>query len=69
MIIQLKNGDSVVEIEEFNQAENGGEGITYTLYYYPQGLSEDFDLNSLESFDSLKEAIKKAKKLLKPKIT
>ena len=63
-ILRFEKDKYVIEIESFNQKQNGGTGITYTLYPYPYGLSEDFDVNNVESFEDLQEAIKKAKEIL-----
>ena len=62
--LHFSKGKSVVEIEPFNQKENGGKGITYTLYYYPNGLGEDYDIAACETFDAMKEAIEAAKRIL-----
>ena len=63
--VRFSKGKSVVEIEPFDQKENGGKGITYTLYYYPNGLWEDYDMNACETFDTMKEAIEAAKRILR----
>ena len=63
-ILRFKRDKYTIEIEPFKQEENGRTGTTYTLYPYPHGLSEDFDINSVESFDDVQEAIKRAKKIL-----
>ena len=64
-MVRFSKGKSVVEIEPFNQKENGGKGITYTLYYYPNGLSEDYDMGACETFDTMKAAIDAAKRILR----
>lgn len=43
-----------IEIEEFDQAENGGEGITYTSYVYA-GDRVDYIHKYLMSADSSEE--------------
>ncbi len=63
-ILRFEKDKYIIEIESFNQRENGGTGTTYTLYPYPHGLFKDFDINNVESFDDLRKAIKKAKKIL-----
>lgn len=63
-ILRFEKDKYVIEIEPFNQKQNGGTGITYTLYPYPYGLSEDFDVDNVESFEDLQKAIKKAKEIL-----
>lgn len=63
-MVRFSKGKSVVEIEPFNQKENGGKGITYTLYHYPNGLGEDYDIAACETFDTMKEAIEVAKRIL-----
>lgn len=43
-----------IEIDEFDQAENGGEGITYTSYVY-EGDSNDYIYKYLMSHESAKK--------------
>ncbi len=64
-MVRFSKGKSVVEIEPFNQKENGGKGITYTLYHYPNGLGEDYDIAACETFDTTKEAIDAAQRILR----
>ena len=62
--MRFEHGESAVEIEEFDQKENGGQGVTYTIYYYPDRLTRDYDLDKCESFDMLSKAIEKTMLLL-----
>ena len=62
-MITLKTETKIIQIEKFNQLEHSrNDVITYTLYYYPDGLEEDFTYS--ESFENLPLAIDKGNKIL-----
>lgn len=62
-MITLTTETEIIQIEKFNQLEHSrNDVITYTLYYYPDGLEEDFTYS--ESFENLPLAIDKGNKML-----
>lgn len=62
-MITLTTETEIIQIEKFNQLEHSrNDVITYTLYYYPDGLEEDFTYS--ESFENLPLAIDKGNKIL-----
>lgn len=52
---------AVIQIAMVDQKENGGNGFSYTRYYYPKGLDHDYSMDALKSWDNLDTAIAETK--------
>lgn len=61
-IYEEQVGLIVIQLIIFDQAENGGEGFSYTRYGYPDGLDEDWSYEFNESWDGLDQAMTDTKK-------
>lgn len=64
VIYEEQIGPMIVQLIIFDQAENGGQGFSYTRYVYPDGLDEDWSFDYNESWDHLDQALADTKKLI-----
>lgn len=64
IIYEEQIGKTIIQIIIFDQAENGGDGFSYTRYGYPNGLDEDWSYDYNESWDDLHQAITDTKRLI-----
>jgi len=64
VIYEEQIGPMVVQLIIFDQAENGGQGFSYTRYVYPDGLDQDRSYDYNESWDDLDQALADTKKLI-----
>ena len=64
IIYEERVGKVVIQLIIFDQAENGGEGFSYTRYGYPDGLNKDWSYEYNESWDDLSQAIVDTKKVI-----